>query len=120
MVTSYRDLKVWQAAMELADVVYGETGRFPEREVYGLRRQMEKAAVSIPSNIAEGHARDSTREYLHHVSISLGSLAELETQTMLAFRRNYIPKDRQEVILTAADSVGRMRRGLQKSLKTRL
>ena len=120
MVTSYRDLKVWKAAMELAELVYGETTRFPPREAYGLRQQLEKAAVSVPSNIAEGHARDSTKEYLHHVSIALGSLAELETQTILALRLKYFDQGGSDKILTAADEVGKMLRGIQKSLKARL
>jgi len=120
VVTSYRDLKVWQAAMKLAELAYRQTERFPQREAYGLRQQLEKAAVSVPSNIAEGHARDSTKEYLHHVSIALGSLAELETQTILASRLKYIEQAKSEELLAAADEVGKMLRGVQKSLKARL
>jgi four helix bundle protein len=119
VVTSYRDLKVWNAAMDLAELVYGETARFPQRETYGLRQQLEKAAVSVPSNVAEGHARDSTKEYLHHLSIALGSLAELETQTILASRLKYIEQRKSDGLLMAADEVGKMLRGIQKSLKAR-
>jgi four helix bundle protein len=78
-IDSYRDLTVWQAAMKLVKHVYEQTGRFPSNEQFGLTSQLRRAAVSIPSNIAEGHARESTKEYLHHVSFALGSLAELET-----------------------------------------
>ncbi len=106
--------------MELAELVYGETARFPQREAYGLSQQLEKAAVSVPSNIAEGHARDSTKEYLHHVSIAPGSLAEVETQTILASRLKYIGQDKSNELLIAADEVGKMLRGVQKSLKARL
>ena len=120
MVTSYRDLKVWQAAMNLADMVYRQTENLPQRETFGLRQQLERSAVSIPSNIAEGHARDSTREYLHYVSIALGSVAELETQVLLARRRTYIAEDAAASVLASADEVGKMLRGLQKSLKARL
>ena len=106
--------------MALAELVYGETARFPQREAFGLRQQLEKAAVSIPSNIAEGHARDSTKEYLHYVSIALGSLAELETQTILASRLKYIAQIDADQLLATADEVGKMLRGVQKSLKTRV
>jgi four helix bundle protein len=106
--------------MNLAQLVYGETARFPQREAYGLRQQLERAAVSVPSNVAEGHARDSTKEYLHHVSIALGSLAELETQTILASRLRYIEQKNSDELLIAADEVGKMLRGVQKSLKARL
>jgi len=105
--------------MNLADVVYQQSDKFPQREIFGLRQQLERSAVSIPSNIAEGHARDSTKEYLHHISIALGSLAELETQAILARRRGYFPEGAGDELLALADEVGKMLRGLQKSLKAR-
>ncbi len=79
MVKSYRDLRVWQAAMNLVEQVYRLTRAFPKQETYGLSSQMQRAAVSIPSNIAEGHTREHLKEYLHHLSIAQASLAELET-----------------------------------------
>ena len=85
-IISYRDLEVWQQAMDLADLVYDLTEKFPARERYGLAQQMRKAAVSIPSNIAEG-TRHRTAGYLSRVIIALGEHAELETQTILADRR---------------------------------
>ncbi len=88
-VKGYRDLKVWQLGVALAKEVYLLTRGFPKHEVYGLSSQAQRAAVSIPANIAEGHARDSTREYLQHVSIAQGSLAELETHLILAESLNY-------------------------------
>ena len=78
-IKSYRDLRVWQAGMDLVVRVYRLTQGFPTHELYGLTSQMRRAAVSIPSNIAEGHTRESSKEYLHHLSIAQGSLAELET-----------------------------------------
>jgi four helix bundle protein len=84
VVTSYQNLKVWQSGMELTKSVYLLSQHFPKHELYGLTNQMRRAAVSVPANIAEGHARDSTKEFLHHISIALGSLAELETLLALA------------------------------------
>ncbi len=81
---THKDLKVWQEAMKLAKVVYKLTSAFPKEEVYGLVSQMRRAAVSVPSNIAEGAARASSREFTQFLYIALGSLSELETQWLLA------------------------------------
>jgi four helix bundle protein len=89
MVKSFRDLDVWHLGVELAETVYRITARFPKAELFALSAQMRRAAVSIPSNIAEGRSRDSTREFLHFLAISRGSLAELETQIELAIRLDY-------------------------------
>jgi len=91
-VNNYRDLKVWQMAMKLTEDIYRTTESFPSRETYALANQLQRAAVSILSNIAEGHARSSTKDYLRFVSISQGSLAEAETQLELAHRLGYIPQ----------------------------
>lgn len=88
--------------------------------MYGLSSQIQKAAVSVPSNIAEGHARDSTKEFLHHLSISSGSLAELETQLILAERLTYVDKPTLESLLSKTDQLGRMLRGLQRALRAKL
>ena len=88
-VRNYRDLLVWQIGMGIAKQVYLLTRGFPKEEMYGLSSQMRRAAVSIPANIAEGHSRDSTKEYLRHLSIAQGSLAELETFFMLAQELDY-------------------------------
>lgn len=82
-IQSYKDLLVWQRAMELVREMYGLTAQFPKDEVYGLRSQMERAAVSIPSQIAEGYMRRHKKEYIQFLSISLGSAAELETQILV-------------------------------------
>jgi four helix bundle protein len=119
-INSYQDLKVWQFSMDLADQIYCLTESFPKHEIYQLSSQMQRAAVSIPSNIAEGHARESTKEFLRYLSIALGSLAELETQVILAQRRVYIDKEQFLSTLSKTNETGKMLRGLQKSLKTKL
>ena len=85
-VKSYEDLEVWQLGREIAEITYRLTQHFPPDELYGLRLQMRKAAVSIPSNTAEGHERDGTKEFLHFLSIARGSLGELHTQYLLSVR----------------------------------
>jgi four helix bundle protein len=89
VVKSYRDLEVWHLGLELVETIYRCTSEFPKNEIYGLATQMRRAAVSIPSNIAEGQARSSSKEFLHFLSFSLGSLAELETQLELTSRLGY-------------------------------
>jgi four helix bundle protein len=84
--SSFKQLEVWQAAMELAETCYRATAAFPTREWYGLASQIRRAAVSIPSNVAEGHSRRSRAAYLYHVSVALGSHAELEAQVALGRR----------------------------------
>src|SRR5579883_3156535 len=105
---------------ELAVLVYSETVTFPREEIYGLTSQIRRAVVSVPSNIAEGHARATTKEYLHHLAIAMGSLAELETQVILAERLKYLPRAQSLIVLTKVDEIGRMLRGLQKSLQAKL
>ncbi len=89
-VTDYKQLKVWQKGIEIVDKVYMLTDKFPREELYGLTGQMRKASVSIPSNIAEGFARGHAKEYRQFLRISLGSCAELDTQSIIAHRRRYI------------------------------
>ncbi|NJL41133.1 MAG: four helix bundle protein [Leptolyngbyaceae cyanobacterium SM1_4_3] len=119
-VSSYRELRVWQVGMSIAEQIYRMSAAFPKQELYGLTSQMQRAAVSIPSNVAEGHARASTKEYLHHLSIALGSLAELETQLILAERLRYTGETSTESLLSQMDELGKMLRSLQKSLKSKL
>ncbi|HEV7857728.1 MAG TPA: four helix bundle protein [Pyrinomonadaceae bacterium] len=106
-VNSFRDLRVWQGGMDLVERVYGETKGFPLQEVYGLTSQMRRAAVSVPSNIAEGHTREHTKEYLHHVSIAQASLAELQTQIEMAGRLHYLLPDTVGPLLDQAISLSR-------------
>jgi four helix bundle protein len=113
---SYRDLEVWQKAMTLAKEVYQVTLRFPSEEKFGLVNQMRRAAVSIPSNLAEGHARSGSNEFRHFVSIAMGSVAELETQVMLSTDLGYLKAQAKESLLNQLDTIGKMLRGLHKSL----
>ena len=119
-VFSYRDLSVWQVAMQLTESVYTVTRSFPQSELYALANQLQRAAVSIPSNIAEGHARNTTRDYLRFVSIAMGSLAEVETQIELAARLNYRGIEQRDALFTTTDELGRMLQGLRKCLQSKL
>ncbi|MEX2171450.1 MAG: four helix bundle protein [Pirellulales bacterium] len=119
-INSYRDLIVWREGMQLATAAYRATESFPQRELYGLTSQLRRCAVSVPSNIAEGHARSSTKDYLRHLSIALGSLAELETQLILSKELGYLPDDRLKELLEFSDTLGRRLRSLQQSLQRRL
>ena len=116
MVKSFRDLQVWQKAMDLADAVYTVTADFPRSELFGLAAQIRRAVVSIPSNIAEGRAIGGGR-FLYHLRVALGSEAELQTQIELSIRRGYIPEPRAREILESASEVGRMLNGLHNALK---
>ncbi|MEW5966831.1 MAG: four helix bundle protein [Pseudomonadota bacterium] len=117
---SYRDLSVWQVAMQLTEAIDSATRTFPQSELYALANQLQRAAVSIPSNIAEGHARNTTRDYLRFVSIAMSSLAEVETQIELATRLNYLGIEQRDALFTTTDELGRMLQGLRKSLQSKL
>jgi four helix bundle protein len=119
-VKSYKDLRVWQQAMELAVIVYRHTINFPQTERYGLTSQINRAAVSVVSNIAEGSARGTTKDFLRFVNVAQGSLAELETQLILAARLTFMSDSDVEALLALCDDVGKMLRGLQKSLEGKI
>ncbi len=119
-LTNYRELRVWQLGMELTKDVYGLSRGFPKEEVYGLTSQMRRAAVSIPANIAEGHARESTRDYLRFLAIARGSLAELETHLLLAQSLGYCRQEQTDGLLMKCEEEGRMLGGLQRRLKQKL
>ncbi len=119
-VMSYQDLVVWQKAMQLAEAVYKLTQTFPTEERYGLTQQLRRATVSIPSNIAEGHARATTREYLHFLSIAQGSRAEAETQVLLAIQIGYLSRPQAQPALGLLDKVSRMLASLRNSLNNKL
>ena len=116
-MNNYKELNVWQKAIELVKEVYKLTEHFPNNEQYGLTSQIRRAAVSIPSNIAEGAGRKSNKEFEHFLSISLGSCFELETQVIISQELNFINSDNcnkaDELIL----EIQKMIRGLQKSLQ---
>lgn len=117
--TSYRDLRVWQRSMELVISVYSVTKRFPKEELYGLVSQMRRAAVSVPSNIAEGKGRLTDRDRAHFFSQARGSLLELETQTLIAAKLNYMPDATAQSILELSNEVGRMLSSLVESIRPR-
>ena len=118
-VRSFRDLRVWHEAQELVAATYALTARLPPRERFGLASQMERAVVSVAANIAEGHGRKHTREYLHHLSIANGSLSELEAEVALCCRLGYINDHGATAVLQGASNVGRMLAGLVAKLRIR-
>ncbi|MFO7695526.1 MAG: four helix bundle protein [Vicinamibacterales bacterium] len=116
-IESYKDLTVWQKAMALAAESYRLTAAFPAEERYGLTAQIRRCAVSIPSNLAEGHNRRSRQAFANHVSIALGSQAELETQIALAVRLEFATQAAAAPVLELAAEVGRLLHGLVRSLE---
>jgi four helix bundle protein len=115
-IRSFRDLLAWQKSVDLADLVYEITGKFPASERFGLAAQMRKAAVSIPSNIAEG-TRHRRPGYISRVVIALGEHAELETQTIISGRRGYIDELEMQRFVSLSTQVGELTHGLLRSLK---
>jgi four helix bundle protein len=115
----YQDLEVWQKAMDLVVMCYQTTKDFPKSEVYGLASQLQRAAVSIPANIAEGRERKYKKEFVQHLSIAYSSLAELETHIQIAQRLDYISSDKTKRLLEMTGEIGRMLNGLRKSIEKR-
>ena len=111
-VRSYRDLLVWQRAMDIAAATYELTRTYPRDELFGLTSQSRRAAASIAANIAEGYGRASRRTYSHFLRIAQGSLKELETHLILAERVSVTPQGSTEALLDQADELGRMLRSL--------
>jgi len=118
-IQSYRDLDIWKRSRILVKTIYQATERFPKREMFGLTNQIRRAAVSIPSNIAEGAARLYTREYIRFLSNTLGSIAELETQLLLAIDLGYTTQRKTAPILGELSEIGRMTRRLVQRLEER-
>ena len=115
ILTTHYDLIAWQEAMNLVEIVYRDTERFPQQETFGLTAQIRRAAISIPSNLAEGSARNSRKELVQFVGISCGSVAELQTQLQLAVRLGYLGPGAQ--CISQATRVGKLVRVLRKSLR---
>ena len=113
---SYRELEVWRKGMDLVVAVYEATAELPDREQYGLTAQIRRAAVSVPSNIAEGQGRKSTLEFKRHLSIALGSLNEVETCLYLAERLDLVAHAHAESLLGQCAELGRMINGLHAKL----
>jgi four helix bundle protein len=117
---SYRDLEVWQKAMDLVVVCYQITKKFPKREIYGLAAQLQRAAVSVPANIAEGRHRQHSKEFLQHLSIAYASIAELETHVEIAGRLNYVDRSQINEVLDKTAEIGRMLNGLRKAIEKKV
>ena len=119
-ITHYQDLDVWQRSMALAEMCYECTRTFPQQELFGLTSQIRRAASSIPANIAEGHARQHTKEFLSFLGVARGSLAELETHLILSHRVRLLDEGRLEALLALSAEVSRMLAGLRRSLQRKL
>lgn len=115
-IKSYKDLIVWQKALDLVDNIYAVTKKFPKDELYGLTSQIRRAAVSVPSNIAEGYARQSRLELRNYLSIARGSLAEVETQLIIANRQGYLGSDDMNIIIEKHTEVSKMLMALFKKV----
>ncbi len=116
LIRDYRDLDVFKKSRALVKSVYELTSHFPPTEKFGLSSQLQRAVVSIPSNIAEGNARSSRKEYAHFISISAGSSAELETLLILAGDLNYVPAAELDQLLAEIMSIRQMLNRLRKNL----
>ena len=113
---SYKDLVVWQKGIALAKAIYQFTVKFPGEEKFGLVSQMRRAAVSIPSNIAEGQARHTTGEFIQFISHAEGSVAELETQLILSIELNFAKTESAKGAFILLDEIRRMLNGLRRKL----
>jgi four helix bundle protein len=118
-IKSHRDLEAWQVAMDLVDCIYDATEAFPDRERFGLQSQLRRAAVSVPSNVAEGQARP-LRAALNHLSIAVGSLAEIDTQMEIARRRRYFAHADLAGYTALHESTSKLVRGLGRAKKLQL
>jgi four helix bundle protein len=116
-VRSYQDLIAWQRAMDVAQLVYEVSHACPKEELFGIVSQMRRSAVSIPSNIAEGQGRKSTKDFLRFLSIAHGSLCEMETQVTSAGRLGFLDGKQVAHVIDASAEVGRLVNGLYKSLQ---
>jgi len=119
MIRSYRDLKVWQLAMDLAENAYRLSRSMPRSEMYGLTSQIRRAATSVPANIAEGYGRDSTGSYVHFLRTARGSLKELETHLLIAQRVGLLDNQATESLLKGTEGIGRMLNALIRSLNAK-
>jgi len=114
---SYQDLDVWRLSINLVKEIYRVIEKFPSSELYVLSSQIRKAAVSIPSNIAEGQGRNSSREFRQYLAVSLGSLSELETQLIIAQEIRHLTAEELDPLLISIDTIRKMLRALSNSLR---
>jgi four helix bundle protein len=118
-IRSHRDLLVWQKAMDLADMTYEATDRFPSKEEYRLVSQLVRAAVSVPANIAEGSTRATSRDFAHFLNIAKASIAELDTEIEVARRRGYVTEPEAEELFGLMDELSRMITSLRTRVMSR-
>ncbi|MDX2072804.1 MAG: four helix bundle protein [Alphaproteobacteria bacterium] len=116
-MSGFKRLEVWKLSMRLADDIYDATQSFPKDQQFGLAQQMQRCAISVPSNIAEGSARAGKKEFVQFLYIARGSLAELETQLILAYARKYLAKDKYGLFCSMIESVNKMLTKLIQSQK---
>ncbi|MDD3582250.1 MAG: four helix bundle protein [Desulfobacca sp.] len=114
---SFRDLDVWRKSIDLVKEIYQITGKFPPSEIYGLTNQIRRAAVSIPSNIAEGQGRNSAKEFRQFLGIALGSIAEIETQLIIAQEIGYLSNEKLDFLIISLDTIRKMLKSLANALK---
>jgi len=119
VIRSYRDLRVWQRGIELVESIYVITQSFPKQELYGLTSQM-RSAFSIPANIAEGHSREHTKEFRNFLSITQGSISELETELEIATRLEYVPPQKFNGLMTQIAGLAKQVRALREALAKRI
>ena len=117
MAKTYKDLIAWQKAFELTAAVYQVTQKFPDQERFGLTAQIRRSALAIVDNIADGQARDLPAEFARSLAMAQGQAQQLETQLLLAIRLGFLPEDAAKPHLDATDEVGKLVRGLQKSVR---
>ena len=115
-VRTHRDLDVWKKSIDLVTLIYKYTADYPKDEMYGLTSQIRRCAVSIPSNIAEGSARTTKKDFSHFLAIALGSVAELETQLIISKNLNYLPETVLNELMPELISIRRMTLGFRKSI----
>jgi four helix bundle protein len=119
-ISRFRESKSWQLGMDLAERVYLLTDSFPKSETYGMTSQIRRSAVSIPSNLAEGHGRTSSKEFLQFIAVAYGSICELETQLLLSHRLKYINSNDSDIVLQLLTETSKTIRALQKAIKERI
>lgn len=117
MIQNYRDLKVWQKAMDLTERIFVLSEKFPKQQAYVMTSQIQRSALSVPSNVAEGRSRHSENDFIYHLNIARGSLAELETQILLSMRLKYLSETEGNELLLVTSEITRMLHGLKTSLK---
>jgi four helix bundle protein len=119
-INSYRDLRVWQEAMELAEVCYRLTRGFPREEIFGSSSQIRRSSASVPANIAEGHGRENTRSFIQYLRIAQGSLKELETHLLLAQRVGLVETGQADPLMARCEILGKRIRSLIRSLQQKV